>query len=191
MIIIGLGTGRCGTLSLSKILTLQGCTVTHEIRPLPKWDLSNLDQIIDRIKKYDINDNEYCGDVCSGYLNYVEAIYETLGNKVRFICLERDKKQNIESWIKKTKNKNYWSKRGSRDVWSHMFPKYDSKDKEECLNMYWEEYHKKTNDLEEKISVFKKIKTEQLNDKSSILDILKFCEITPKEIKKVHVNASK
>lgn len=191
MIIIGLGTGRCGTLSLSKLLSLQGCVVTHEVKPLPRWDLSNLDKIMDRIRQYEINDNEYCGDVCSGYLNYVEPIYEALGNRVRFICLERDKKHNIESWVKKAKNKNYWSKKGSKDEWSPMFPKYDHEDKRECLSMYWEEYNHKTNHLQEKISVFKKIRTEQLNDDSSIVDILKFCEIKPKEIKKVHVNASK
>lgn len=191
MIIIGLGTGRCGTLSLSKLLTAQGSTITHEMKPLPKWDLSNMTSILDRIIKYKTNKNEYCGDVCSGYLNYIERIYDELGDDVRFICLERNKEDNIKSWMNKTGEKNYWYTKGSKDAWSVMFPKYDNQNKEECLSKYWNEYHEKTNNLQKKIPVFKKIKTKELNDKESIIKILRFCLITPRNTEKVHVNATK
>jgi len=190
MIIIGLGTGRCGTVSLSHLLSLQGCEVTHEATPLPHWDLSNKQDILKRVNSYKFNANNYCGDVCSGYLEYVEIIYEILGERVRFLCLERNKEDNIRSWMKKT-NKNLWSSQEPPSYWSCMFPKYNNSDKLKCLEMYWEEYREKSNLLEHRIPNFKKITTESLNDSKCIEGILKFCEIHPVNIKKVHKNATK
>ncbi len=190
MIIIGLGTGRCGTLSLSNLLSMQGCVVTHEETPLPHWDLSNKSDIINRVESYKSNNSNYCGDVCSAYLEYVYIIQDILKDKVRFLCLERSKEDNIKSWMIKTK-KNLWSSHENPDYWSCMFPKYDNTSKIECLSMYWEYYRTKSDLLSRKMTNFKKINTEELNNDQSVKDILEFCDINPINIKKVHSNATK
>jgi len=42
-IILGIGSGRCGTRSLADVLNRQpGCRVTHEERPLLAWDADQL-----------------------------------------------------------------------------------------------------------------------------------------------------
>ena len=90
----------------------------------------------------------------------------------------------------KTK-KNLWSSHENPDYWSCMFPKYDNTSKIECLSMYWEYYRTKSDLLSRKMTNFKKINIEELNNDQSVKDILEFCDINPININKVHSNATK
>lgn len=191
MIIIGLGTGRCGTLSLAKMLNSQNnCEITHEQKPILEWYGKDLEVVRSRIAKYQKLDI-YAGDVSSAYLNYVEDIYEIAGNEVRFICLERDKEENIKSWLRKTKY-NYWSKYAKQDKkWSKIFPKYEEKDRSKAISMYWEEYKSKSDSLEKLLPVFRKFKTEDLNKEEKLIEMLDFCQINSKNLNIIHINKSK
>ena len=194
MIVFGLGTGRCGTLSLSKLLNSQINTIiTHEQTPLLTWDMQDItiDILNKRIKTYLETPNINKGDVSSAYLNYVKHIYGMLGDEVRFICLERDREENIKSWQRKTKY-NYWSKYAKQDKkWSKIFPKYKEKNRRAAIGMYWDDYKNKSDLLEKSIPVFRKFKTEDLNKQEKIIEILDFCQINLKNISIIHINQSK
>jgi hypothetical protein len=195
MIIFGLGTGRCGTLSLAKLLnSQQNSVITHEQFPLLTWKVNNnsINLLDQRIKAYLQTPEIYTGDVCSVYLNYVKYIYNRLDKNVKFICLERDKQSNIDSWLKKTKNYNNWSiySKGSRK-YSKMFPKYKIQNKKMCLETYWEEYKYISDTLSNTIPVFRKYSTEDLNNELKINEILEFCSIKNPRILKIKSNSTK
>ena len=113
-LIIGLGTGRCGTMSLSKLLNLQeGADVTHE-----KFHVgarfSEDDEFTYQlaygfkpgkleytIKQLSGREAPIVGDVAFYWVNYVGALLKYVPN-ARFICLKRDRDEVVESfWMRK------------------------------------------------------------------------------------------
>ena len=88
-IVIGLGTGRCGTRSLAKFLTQNGVKATHERYKLfwnPEKE-SRWGKIIGRIEP----------DVAYYWLNYVDLIIDRYPG-AKFICLKRKKEAVIASY---------------------------------------------------------------------------------------------
>ena len=137
-IVIGLGTGRCGTKSLAALLGLP-----HEDGgPLP-WEVDER-RLIDRIEKWRSSDEPVVGDVGFYYLPYVELLREHA--ECRFICLKRHRRETIESYMRKTEGKNHWMRHdGSRwkldPVWDVAFPKYELGPKAEAIGRLWDEYY--------------------------------------------------
>jgi len=131
-IIIGLGSGRSGTVSLARLLNSQEETVCfHEINPCcmswsgsagPVFSMLNEFQSIlnngprDRVtidltspnrnsplkRLQDLSEVSCIGDVGFYYLNYVEQIIPEFTN-VKFPCLRRNKTETIRSFINKMK----------------------------------------------------------------------------------------
>lgn len=134
-IVIGLGTGRCGTKSLHALLNAQENSVCfHEANPAcMSWqgaehvvlsmlrnfndtllgeerkvevDLTSCDKKL-VIKRYLTLDKvEVVGDVASYYLPYVDMILERYNNVV-FPCMVRDKKDVIKSFMRKVRLYGY------------------------------------------------------------------------------------
>lgn len=132
MIIVGLGSGRCGTTSLAGLIDRQPSSACfHEMnvssigyqgtfRPVENT-IEEFAQIlsggtkdrltIDRTDKdvlatYKALQNrgslKAIGDVASYYLYYVDQLAE-MPQDIRFVCLKRDREGVVRSWIAKNK----------------------------------------------------------------------------------------
>lgn len=139
MIVIGLGTGRSGTASLSKLLNSQmAASCFHEMNPscvrfegtvqpvrnmvdefqaiLEGGDPSLLTVDLSR-KVVATAYDELCkgtefsllGDIAFYYLTYVEDIISR-NRDVRFVCLRRNREDTIRSWLKKSSISRWRSK---------------------------------------------------------------------------------
>jgi hypothetical protein len=145
---IGLGSGRCGTVSLRDLLIHQGFDAIHELKLMP-WapNYSLCDEILNEVFRR--NDNSV-SDIGYYYLNYVEYIIKEYPT-VKCICLKRDKWEVIRSFLKFSSN-NYFSKPIDREEneWDQTFPTYDNVSKTDGLSLYWNEYYKTAEPLVEK-----------------------------------------
>lgn len=175
-IIFGLGTGRCGTMSLSYLLNFQNnASFSHEVlsSKLP-WDVDCdiFEEALDKIKS---RDKMFVGDVGSYYLPYFNNILKIKNSK--FIILQRDKNSVIKSFMKKTRGMNHWSRHdGSRwrySPWDKCFPKFKEEDKYRSIGLYYDLYYKNAKKIPEKNTFW--IKTENLNNKDECLKMLNFC----------------
>jgi hypothetical protein len=145
-IIIGCGTGRCGTTSLGRLI--EGCqdvVCTHERRPLLPWRF-NEDLYQDRVRELTSLSASWVGDIAPSYLPYVERFIETIP-KIKVICMERDRQGVIESYVAKTPWQHHWYEHDGtewfkNELWGPTFPKYNIKDKAQAIGMYWDEYHR-------------------------------------------------
>src|SRR5437667_11423287 len=104
-IILGIGSGRCGTRSLANLLNRQpGTRVTHEEPPRLPWRIPHARAMAQRLAQIERSRQEQVvGDVALYYLPYVEQAIEHSPD-VRILCLKRPREEVIESfcrWIDK------------------------------------------------------------------------------------------
>lgn len=145
-LVIGLGTGRCGTQSLAHLLNQQNAAkVDHErIEHLIRWQGS--EQAVQTFLDEAMAQTEFqlIGDVAFYYLPYVEAILARQP-KVKFICLQRACTETVVSYLQKTEGRNHWmahdGKSWQLSVWDDCYPKYAVSDKESALTLYWYDYY--------------------------------------------------
>ena len=172
-IIFGLGTGRCGTLSLAASLnSCKNSLITHEGRGIGKklkedpillpWNENSF--LLDRTLKQ-ISNREYSlvGDIAFYYLPYVEIILGKYPDS-KFICMKRNRTDTVNSYMKKTVKRNHWQEwmpkcAWNKDLkWDPCYPKYEAKDKITAISKYWEEYYIEAERLEiaypNKFSIF-------------------------------------
>lgn len=178
-LIFGLGTGRCGSMSLANLLTYQqDCMVSHELGGAPwlSWKPSKdvnvfINKIIDRREAV-------VGDVSFYSLPYANILIERYGD-VRFVILKRDKEETIRSYMKKTQGRNHWmSHNGSEwrlDIWDRCYPKFDVETKEEALSCYYDHYYELCQQLPQDKCFW--LQSPELNDESKCLKMLEFCGI--------------
>lgn len=151
-LVIGLGTGRCGTQSLAVLLNHQsGARVTHERYGAIAWQgdeqrVAAFVHLCATAPGLDL-----AGDVGFYYLPYVEQILE-LAASTRFVCLKRDRQATVHSYLTKTRHKNHWIQHDGTewrfDAWDRCYPKYAVTDKAEAIGMYWDEYYSRAAALE-------------------------------------------
>lgn len=234
MIIIGLGTGRSGTTSLAGLLGLQPETIIfHEMNPSSMRFSDTPAPVLNTIKEFGaIMDGgnpsfltadlgraptvasydklcampkvSHIGDIAFYYLTYVEDIIAT-SDKVRFVCLKRDRAATIKSWQKKAairrwtskwladrfssfiqripfyKSKNFWMDHdGSRwlpdAVWDKCFPSFEADSMEEAIGKYYDYYYAEAEKYQEKFpDVFQMFSLEELNTEDGKHAIMDFC----------------
>jgi len=162
-LVFGLGTGRCGTQSLSHLLSNQdGGRVTHEgdedaYGGHLSWgsDWPKLKRQIG-VWRRDLRAGKVnvVGDVALYYLPYVDRI---LGEapEAKFICLERPKAEVVASYLKKTPRTNPWMVHDGAEwfidePWDRCYPKHPGPSKEEAIGQYWDDYHDAAKHLEGK-----------------------------------------
>ena len=154
-LVIGCGTGRCGTVSLVKFLNSQrGISMLHEGVPgseqqthhlIPWYDgeaqlwawLATLEETSGAARWY--------GDVCFSFLPYLPAIFKR-HPAARAICLERDRQQVVRSYLRKTEGRNHWFQHDGNGwmvdpEWDQCYPDYAEPDKRKALELYWDQYH--------------------------------------------------
>ena len=136
MIVLGLGSGRTGTASLSQLINSQKNAICfHELNPTGVVFEGNPQPIINTItefsrildggdkhllsidygrpssvKKYQelqISQNiNIIGDIAYYYLTYVEDILSITKN-IRFVCIKRDRAETVASWLEKSAIKRW------------------------------------------------------------------------------------
>jgi hypothetical protein len=187
-LIIGLGTGRCGSLSLSYFLNNQpGIKVLHEgainyqAHPL-KWynDHENVLKWIKNIEKLS-DSSQYFGDIGMYFLPYVDFLIEQFPRS-KFICLKREREAVIQSYLKWTQDHNPWYEYNreawrKNNIWDDAFPKFNEPNKSKAVGLYWDMYYEEIDKLIKKypqnICCFH---TQLLNDINTRSDILDFIE---------------
>ena len=151
-LVIGLGTGRCGTQSLAVVLNYQnGARVTHERYGAIAWQ-GDEDRVATCVRLCAMAPGlDLAGDVAFYYLPYVEQILGLVPS-AKFVCLKRDRKVTVNSYLTKTRHKNHWIQHPGTewrlDTWDRCYPKYPVTDKAQALGMYWDEYYRRAADLE-------------------------------------------
>lgn len=148
-LIIGLGTGRCGTHSLAKLLQAQpGGYAVHELRPILPWVPCRRFDPVDRLRKIrkacSPRGKEISGDVALFYLNYLPLLIEACP-ELRVIALKRLKEATVESYIRKLKSDghqphNHFSSVPNGHLWYNSYPKYDLP-LAESLRKFYDEYY--------------------------------------------------
>jgi hypothetical protein len=131
-VVIGLGTGRCGTLSLSLLLNRQpNAKVRHE--PEIDQDFFRWDADLDLrrtcvARHYEVLRGWHrplVGAVHYAYLPYAEE-YIAQDPTVKLVVLERPREEVVRSWLRFTVGTNHWQPSPLRpqNRWERSFPSY-------------------------------------------------------------------
>ena len=175
-IILGCGTGRCGTMSLAKLLN--GCkesNIEHERGTVLPWIIDSK-KWISVYKEINKLEGKYVGNVSFFYLNYIKKAIEDLGAKV--VILKRDKKKVVESFIDRGGGYNHFTQNKNTHKFDICFPKYEGLETRKAYEKYWIEYNKIAKELQEKYPENIKIfSVDKLNSKKGQDSIFDFCNI--------------
>jgi hypothetical protein len=188
-LIIGLGTGRCGTTSLARLLNAQAnAWVSHELDnqpmpPIPRWAQDEAVVMIELERLLFQKKNILAGDVALFHLPYIERIAAKFPG-VRFICMKRPKQATVKSFVKKTMLYERWRSDPEQDhlPWNQVFPKFNAATKEAACGMYWEYYYQECNRLQKLFpDSFFMFNMEDLSSPYGVKSILTACGIPESE----------
>ena len=200
--IIGFGTGRCGTKSLSTLLSLQPDTlVKHESRLMAHIWNDRGEASFERVwSALHAIPKKFYGDVSFVHLNYIEQ-YLKQSEDIKIIFLDREIQATIESFWRWTERPewpvNHWLKHKNGQYiptsFDELMPKFDrvTQNKKTAISLYVLHYHKIAKELinkyPERIYV---LKTIELNDVNKIHAMFDFIGMPKAErrIIKVHEN---
>lgn len=190
-LVIGLGTGRCGTKSLAYLLNLQSnVKVSHEMAPVFRFNksehwlpicYSKIDEILSR-------EEQIVGDVAFCNLWRSEEIADYHKNTV-FVCLKRNKEEVVRSFTEKCLRnnhgvgcRNFWDdmwfvrvngkkvrRRGSN--WDQVFPNFSGRTLDDVISRYYDWYYEEVDKLEIDVKIFD---IDDLNTVGGIIRILDF-----------------
>lgn len=200
-ILIGLGTGRCGTQSLAHMLDQHPqITMGHERGIKLPWEpnegmfRTQIEMLLNRMEPQ----HTVVGDVASYWLPYVPLLGEfAVANhrryQLRLIGIERPADEVVRSFCAKVGTANHWTS-GQDDPkhpFSQCFPKY-SLPREEAIARYCEEYRLGLAKIEQKNSkIIKRISTEKLNEPLTIHEIFAWLGLGFEYVKPLHLNSSR
>lgn len=191
--VIGLGSGRSGTVSLSTLLDAQRATsVTHETRPLLPW-IPDEEQLSVRLAQLAHRDASISGDVAYYYLPYVERINHRLPG-VKFVCMRRNFDDTVRSLMAKTDGRNHWvdhdgSLWRTDDQWDKTMPSFQVMPKIEAVRRYVSEYYIEAERLQRQLPrAFRIFDIEMLNNPRGTVSILTHIGITDPVTLQVHEN---
>lgn len=145
ILVVGTGTGRCGTTSFSRLLNSQkNAKVTHErySNRLP-WRRSEQGKFVSRLVSQTRADSELIvGDVA---LQWGNSLANLARVGARIVILKRDRSEFVESFMRKSRSRNNWQM--PRDggtpnsTWYNCFPNFAGPSKREALGQYWDFYY--------------------------------------------------
>lgn len=178
-LVCGMGTGRCGTMSLAHLLNVQdGTKATHEALPIPHW----VDQegAVKAVAAVAARDCEVAVDVAWHYLGHVHAILGRWSD-AKFICLERDKLGYLRSAYRKLGPavNPFQDHDGRRWIRFAMFeesvPKFNRCSRDASFRRYYDFYAKAARRLvaryPENVRIFP---TEALNSDDTVREMLEW-----------------
>lgn len=189
-VVVGLGTGRCGTTSLHRLFKAQPSTrSTHEIfGPNHPWDApeSEMRDLVARFL-HSAPGSDVLADVSFAWLPYVDMLREACarnGVDVRFLCLQRDMAGYVASMSKWLRGKNHFIEYDPEDPryipckngWEKCYPKYvepRSNPLSSQLERYWREYNAEAYFQASDHDDFDIFHTDALNSAEGVYNILK------------------
>lgn len=186
-LVLGIGTGRCGTNSLAHVLDVQPSgRFTHELKPHLPWEATP-ESFTAKMTRVLRRPEEFVGDVAFYYLPYVEALLQTWPD-ARVICLRRAKEATVASYMKKTRGRNHWMPCGRQSMgrdraWDQCYPKYEATSKAEAVALYWEEYCRRVSVLCERYPDSVRVweTGAALNTEEGLCEVLSFAGFPPGE----------
>ena len=163
-LVFGIGTGRCGTTSLAKLLNSQeNAFVGHELSPILPWE-QNINDIFN--------------------LKFI-AIKRDKVSTVNSLIKKLDNKYNPFQKHDGTKWEHY--------QWDKSFPKYDNRLTvfDACCK-YWDEYYDRVEKLVEEFPTnVKCFDLNDMNSKHKVDEMLSFINIKNRNtISNIHINKS-
>jgi len=195
-IFLGIGTGRCGTVSLFKLLAnIEGVYCTHEHPPLLPWWV---DEDLFRIhaERLESQRSEWAGDVAFYWLPYLRLAFERWPD-LRIIVLQRERRATIESYMRKTIGRNHWVDHDGTiwrtdSTWDPCYPKarrWSERQqkmvplrlsKRALLGLYYDEYYRAAYEWLKKYpdQIFW-MDTEDLNTQEGQAELFDFLGIPP------------
>lgn len=186
-LVIAIGTGRSGSVSLYQLLNQQpGVDFYHEQSPLLPWKITE-DLFHRKINKILKRKSSIVGDICHSWLPYIPMLLECYPES-RVICLERDCEEVVSSFLNKLrrKKKNHWilehGKQWRRDSrFDPTFPKFPLMELEVAIRRYCLEYRQSVDALVKKHpGRIRKWRTEvALNHPDVASELLAFVGIEP------------
>jgi len=156
---IGLGTGRCGTVTLTNLINIQkDFRATHEtFHKIASWKFN--DSYFNKLEEYIISGSS---DISFYNLPYTTKLLNIFPD-LKCVCLKRNKEETVKSYMKKTarnavdKPRNHWTNRNSKywnetdwrldPIWDKCYPKFEFP-KKESIEAYWNLYYEEAERLE-------------------------------------------
>ncbi|MBD3225247.1 MAG: hypothetical protein GF313_10990 [Caldithrix sp.] len=194
-IIIGLGTGRCGTQSLVALLNQYPDThIDHERFPIESTWLPNLRYFNNLCHYFEGQNATIVGDVSFYNLNYFYLFTERYKD-IKFIGLRRNKNQTVHSYFKKTEGRNHFAfphKYDEHRLWDKKFPKFLDMEKETALRAYYDFYYGQLYYLQHVFpGTVKVFDVADLNSQKGVEDIFKFLELDKKYLDENFIHVKK
>lgn len=183
-VILGIGTGRCGTMSLAKLLNHQNyTTVKHEWELMP-WNI-NPKAFTKKSKMIENVNNKYVGEVAYYLLPYLKRFFQKYKDNLKIIALQRSREKTVQSYLDKTGRKssrdrhhwyNHGGKRWDKDPkWDPTYPNIGIKNKREAIEEYYDQYYNIVEQWENKYPhLIKLFPTDNLNSSKGQSEILEF-----------------
>ena len=199
-LIVGIGTGRSGSTTLTQLLNKQqNALFSHEHPSRLSWK-KNQSRFNFHQKRFDLllNKFNFAGDVSHWWLPYLDDILQMYKN-VRVVALKRDCQSTVESFlrIKGGVGKgaiNHWiehdGKFWTKNIWDECYPSFKTKSMEKAIEQYWTEYYDQVEKLIGKYpNSIRLFSTESLSEHNTQKDMLSFCGFNkPRVIENLHLN---
>lgn len=186
-IILGLGTGRCGTKSVAQIFNRQeNCVGFHERlrapwHPDPAWSIF----VVERLVSSDGTGSwPHRFEGASWYLHYAVSLLDRLPT-LKVVVTERPKEEVVASFLRITAcpYRNHWQPHAQAhfDPYFTCFPSYDpGQKKETAVARYVDEYYGGVDFLASSYpSRVRRVQIDELNDIDAIRDLLFWSGVKP------------
>ena len=199
-LLLGIGTGRSGSTTLTKLWQQQeNCYCSHEHPPRLGWDF-NMPRFDFHKRRIALLQRGYrfVGDVSHWWLPYIDQVLENYRN-VRVVVLKREKEATVNSFLKikgggRKGTINHWIDHDgsywARNVWDECYPVYDVTAMGEAIGRYWDDYYSTAEILAQRLpSSIRIFSTERLGERATQDEILSFCGFErPRTIDDLHLN---
>ena len=201
-LVLGLGTGRCGSTTLTGILSMvDGAKSTHENPPLVFWEPLQR-QLQFHVARFRVMSRYFplVFDCSHWWLNALDPLFDAFPDG-RAIGLYRDTEACVRSFIEITGNRNHWVPPHNHiwphDRWDPAYPHYDVPENakvdrrqalRDLITRYVVEYNCAMKELETKLrGRFLLLRTEDLDSQSARQLIADFVEV-PIGSSRLHLN---
>jgi len=168
-VVIGFGTGRCGTKSLARFLNKQeGVDISHEGLPLPFHPCWG--QYFDTLAALMLRDSPIVGDVSAGWLFYVDRIITDFPDNFIILLDRRNIGEVVESfYFYLSKHENI--KRDNGELWG-TYPIEEAYFSKEAIRRSVERYVWQQRVLQGIYPDIRCVLTKELSSKSKQIGLL-------------------
>jgi hypothetical protein len=187
-LILGSGSGRSGSASLTSLLHAQPESYfSHEHPPRLSW--TDAGQRLEfHLKRFDLMLSlfDVVGDVSHWWLPHFEIVQKTFPD-VKMIVTRRDLASTASSFLKlkggeRKGSINHWVRHDgsywASNAWDECYPKYQAQSLEEALILYWKDFYGQAENLQHKFpNAVKIVPIESLSTADGQARIFEFLEM--------------